>query len=142
MFEMAMQALQSAASYPETLVVAKLMAAAAMMFVLGAERQKQRKFMGPRTLMLVGCASTLFAVMAVQLQASFILGGIMTGVGFLGGGLITKDRGRVRGLTTASLVWMAATIGVCVGLEMYVTAVFATVFSFVVLRSKNTLHVD
>jgi len=136
------QLVSAVASYPETLTILKLLAAAAMMFVLGAERQKQRKFIGPRTVMLVGCASALFASMALQFQAVFILGGIITGIGFLGGGVITKDRGRVHGLTTASLVWMAATIGICVGLGLYVTAAFATVFSYVVLRAKDKLRVS
>jgi putative Mg2+ transporter-C (MgtC) family protein len=142
MFEETLPVLQSIVSYPETLTIAKLMLAAAMMFVLGMERQKKLRFIGPRTLMLVGCASALFAVMALQLQNFFIIGGVMTGVGFLGGGIITKERGRVLGLTTASLVWMAATIGICVGLEMFATAAFATVFSFVVLRSKDMLKMD
>jgi len=142
MFEEALQALQGIVSYPETLTIAKLLLAAAMMFVLGRERQRKLRFIGPRTLMLVGCASALFAVMALQMQNFFIIGGVMTGVGFLGGGMITKERGRVLGLTTASLVWMAATIGICVGLEMYLTAAFATVFSFIVLRSKDMLKMD
>ncbi|MCX6820513.1 MAG: MgtC/SapB family protein [Candidatus Aenigmarchaeota archaeon] len=136
------QLLSAVVSYPETLTILKLLASAAMMFVLGAERQKQRKFMGPRTVMLIGCASTLFSTMALQFDAVFILGGIITGVGFLGGGVITKERGKVHGLTTASLVWMAATIGICVGLGLYVTAVFATVFSYAVLRAKDKLRVS
>ena len=136
------QLVSAVVSYPETLIIVKLLAAAVMMFVLGRERQKQRKFIGPRTVMLVGCASTLFATMAMQFEAPFILGCIMTGVGFLGGGVITKEHGRVRGLTTASLVWMAATIGLCVGLGLYVTAAFATVFSFLVLRAKDKLKVN
>ena len=121
----------------EMLTICKIVLSAALMFVLGKERQEKKRFIGPRTLMLMGFASTLFSSIALQFNNLFVLGGVMTGVGFLGGGVIVKEKGKVGGLTTAALIWMAAAIGICIGLELYVTAIFSTIFSFLVLRSKG-----
>ena len=121
----------------EMLTICKIVLCSVLMFVLGRERQKKKKFVGPRTLMLIGFASTLFSSIALQFNNLFVLGGVMTGVGFLGGGVIVKEKGKVGGLTTAALIWMSAAIGICIGLELYVTAIFSTIFSFFVLRSKG-----
>jgi putative Mg2+ transporter-C (MgtC) family protein len=121
----------------EILMIFKLIVSAILMFILGRERQKKRRFIGPRTLILIGCASTLFSSIGFKFQNFFIIGGLITGVGFIGGGLITKEKGKVAGLTTAALIWMASTIGTIVGLEFYLTAIFTTFFSFFVLKSKE-----
>ncbi|MHC4752176.1 MAG: MgtC/SapB family protein [Planctomycetota bacterium] len=124
----------------EIAIALKITLCALLMFVLGRERQRNKKFVGPRTLMLMGCATTLLAAIAFELDNAYILGGIMTGVGFLGGGVITKDKKQVRGLTTATLIWTAAIIGITIGLELYITGVFVTVFSLFVLGSKSLFN--
>ncbi len=121
-------------------IIFKIMLCAALMFIIGKERQKKKRFVGPRTLMLIGCATTLLSAISSSLDISFILGGTVTGVGFLGGGVITKENGKVSGLTTASMIWLAAIIGISIGLELYLTSIFVTVFSFFVLRNKNMLR--
>lgn len=121
----------------EIAVILKIILCASLMFILGKERQRNKRFVGPRTLMLMGCATTLLATIAFELDNAFILGGIMTGVGFLGGGVITKEKQQVRGLTTAALIWTAAIIGIAIGLRLYITAVFVTLFSLFVLRGKG-----
>lgn len=121
----------------EISIIFKIMLCALLMFVLGKERQKKGRFIGPRTLMLMGCATTLLSTVGVAFENLFVLGGIVTGIGFLCGGVITKEGRRVGGLTTAALIWLAATIGISVGLELYITAIFVTIFSFIVLESKR-----
>jgi putative Mg2+ transporter-C (MgtC) family protein len=121
----------------EITVILKIVLCASLMFILGKERQRKKRFVGPRTLMLMGCATTLLATISFELDNAFILGGIMTGVGFLGGGVITKEKEQVHGLTTATLIWTAAIIGIAIGLELYITAVFVTAFALFVLGSKN-----
>lgn len=123
----------------EISIILKISLCAALMFILGKERQRKKRFIGPRTLMLMGCATTLLSTVSLELDNFFVLGGIMTGVGFLGGGVITKEQGKVGGMTTAALIWTAAIIGITIGLELYITAVFTTVFSFMILRSKGLL---
>jgi len=120
----------------EMSIIFKIIVCALLMFILGKERQKKNRFIGPRTLILIGCATTLVSTIAAEFEG-FVLGGIMTGIGFLGAGVITKDRGKVGGLTTAALIWLAAIIGMAVGLELYTTAIFTTLFSYIVLKSKK-----
>jgi putative Mg2+ transporter-C (MgtC) family protein len=61
---------------------------------------------------------------------------IVTGIGFLGAGIIFRDVGTVRGITTAATVWAVAAIGVCIGVELYLVALVATVLVFVVLEMR------
>ena len=126
----------------EFTIIFKVLVCAMLMFILGKERQKKKRFVGPRTLMLMGCATTLLSTIAFELDNFFVLGGIMTDVGFLGGGVITKESGRVGGLTTAALIWTAAIIGITIGIELYLTAIFVAIFSFIVLRSKTLFKED
>ncbi len=60
--------------------------------------------------------------------------GIMTGIGFLGAGVIMKERFAIRGLTTAASIWVTASIGIMVGLGFYFPAILTTILTLIVLR--------
>lgn len=126
--------------FNEIEMILKVLLSAFLMFILGRERLETKRFVGPRTLMFMGSATTMLTMIAIKLESLVVLGGVMTGIGFLGGGVITKEGNKVGGLTTASLMWMAAMIGIAVGLEFYYVSVFAAVFSFLILRSKDLLN--
>lgn len=111
--------------------------------LVGWERQMGRKPAGLRTHTLVCVGSTMFVLTTTHaveafggpsLDASRIVHGVVTGVGFLGAGSILRQEGYVHGLTTAASVWMVAAIGVSVGVHAYSLAVIGTVFSLVVLE--------
>lgn len=111
--------------------------------LVGWERQMGRKPAGLRTHTLVCLGSTMFVLTTTHaveafggpsLDASRIVHGVVTGVGFLGAGSILRQEGYVHGLTTAASVWMVAAIGVSVGVHAYSLAVIGTVFSLVVLE--------
>jgi putative Mg2+ transporter-C (MgtC) family protein len=68
-----------------------------------------------------------------------MIGQIVTGIGFLGAGTIFKDKNRISGLTTAASLWVVAAIGMGVGAEFYLTSLFLTVISFIVLSLTKTL---
>jgi putative Mg2+ transporter-C (MgtC) family protein len=61
---------------------------------------------------------------------------IVTGIGFLGAGIIFREGGTVRGITTAATVWAVAAIGVVIGLELYLLALVATPLVFVILEMR------
>jgi putative Mg2+ transporter-C (MgtC) family protein len=61
---------------------------------------------------------------------------IVTGIGFLGAGIIFRDVGTVRGITTAATVWSVAAIGVSIGVGLYLVALVATVLVFVILEMR------
>jgi len=111
--------------------------------LVGWERQMGRKPAGLRTHTLVCVGSTMFVLTTTHaveafggpsLDASRIVHGVVTGVGFLGAGSILRQEGYVHGLTTAASVWMVAAIGVSVGVHAYSLAVIGTVFSLIVLE--------
>ena len=117
--------------------------------LVGLERQMGRKPAGLRTHVLVCLGSTMFvlttkhAVMAfggASLDATRVVHGVVTGVGFLGAGSIMRTEGFVFGLTTAASVWMVAAIGVAVGVRAYPLAVIGAVMALIVLEGYRWLE--
>ena len=91
--------------------------------------------------MLVAMGAALSLVVADRLgmppaDQSRVIQGIVTGIGFLGGGAILKmtEQRRIRGLTTAAGIWMTAAIGIAAGTGKLTTAAVATVLTFIVLK--------
>ena len=111
--------------------------------LVGWERQMGRKPAGLRTHTLVCLGSTMFVLTTSyayaaygghSLDATRIVHGVVTGVGFLGAGSIMRQEGYVHGLTTAASVWMVAAVGVAVGVHAYPLAVIGTLFALIVLE--------
>ena len=123
--------------------------------LVGLEREAAGKAAGLRTHILVCVAAVLFTVawqfMAVsfaaygghvRFDAANLIGAIVTGISFLGAGMIIfrKDSRDVSGLTTSAGILTTAVIGMLVGLERYFLAVGSTVIVFIVLRFVNTFE--
>src|SRR5262249_51566511 len=103
-------------------ILARLAWAAFLGAVLGLERNFHRRPAGMRTSFSVCLASALFTVVSVELARSTgdssstrIASNIVQGIGFLGAGAITRDRGNVTALTTAASIFAAAAIGMAAG---------------------------
>ena len=110
--------------------------------LIGLERQIRQKSAGLRTHALVGTGSAVFTLVSAYGFASVtgpdtpsdpsrIAAQIVSGVGFLGAGVIFMNRDVVRGLTTAATIWMSAAVGMACGAGMVPLAVTATVLHFV-----------
>jgi putative Mg2+ transporter-C (MgtC) family protein len=111
--------------------------------VIGLERSYHGRPAGFRTHTLVCLSSSLLMLVTVyqakwlpELSAASIqtdptrmAQGIMTGIGFLGAGVIYKENFTVRGLTTAASIWITAAIGILIGIGFYFPAVFATLLA-------------
>jgi putative Mg2+ transporter-C (MgtC) family protein len=61
---------------------------------------------------------------------------VVSGIGFLGAGLIVREGGSVRGITTAATIWATAAVGMAVGAHVYIVAIFATLFAVVLLEMR------
>lgn len=114
-----------------------LVIAAGLGAVLGLNREWTGRPAGLRTHMLVAVGAALVMVLA-RLQFSpdttgRLATGVLTGIGFLGGGVIIHRKATVQGLTTAASIWLVAVIGLAAGAELYVLAAGATVISWFVL---------
>jgi putative Mg2+ transporter-C (MgtC) family protein len=109
--------------------------------VVGIEREITIKPAGLRTHMLVSLGSCLFTIISVgfNLDPARIASGIVAGIGFIGAGAIWAEKDKIRGITTASSLWVTAAIGVAVGIGDYPLALLVTVLVFLVLSSKFLL---
>ena len=89
--------------------------------VIGMEREYRSKSAGLRTLILIAVGSTLFTIISIRTgpDAGRIAANIVTGIGFLGAGIIFREDSRVVGLTTAAIVWVTAALGMGIGAGMY-----------------------
>jgi putative Mg2+ transporter-C (MgtC) family protein len=131
----------------EAIITLHLVAALVAGGIIGLERSYHARPAGFRTHTLVCLASSLLMLVtlyqsqwlpgtvgvAVQTDPTRMAQGIMTGIGFLGAGVIFKEGLSVRGLTTAASIWMTAAIGIMIGIGFYYPAVVATVLTVGVL---------
>ena len=116
-------------------------------FFIGIERQYRHRSVGLRTTILVAIGSYLFVSFSVLLNGynidvTRIAAQIVTGIGFLGAGVILKDGVKIRGLTTAATLWCTASIGVLCASGFILEAISGTViilFSNVFLRYVNKI---
>ena len=106
---------------------------------IGLERALSGKPAGLRTNILICLGSAIFTSIGISLSGgspeavSRLASGIMTGIGFLGAGVLIHEGSGVHGLTTAASVWLVATIGIACGAGLYATAGVATLFGLLVL---------
>ncbi|PYR55780.1 MAG: hypothetical protein DMF85_18615 [Acidobacteria bacterium] len=123
---------------PDQEILRRLLLAAVMGGIIGAEREFRQKSAGFRTNILIGMGSALFTIMSLELATAAsdptrITAQIVTGIGFLGAGAIIRTRSGVHGLTTAATVWVNASIGVACGGGAYHIAVIAGALTLAVL---------
>ena len=104
---------------------------------LGVERELRGKDAGISTHILVVTGAMIFTYLSAAVDpasTSRIAAGIVTGVGFLGAGLILKDGGSVHNLTTAASVWFASAIGMAFGFGFYTVGIAATIIGVLIPR--------
>lgn len=115
--------------YITTSEVNKFLLAILLCGLIGAEREFRSKQAGLKTLIMMGLGATLFTILSIKIGGGSmdrIASNIVTGIGFLGAGVIFKEDNQVKGLTTASVIWIVAAIGMAVGGGYYVQAISVT----------------
>src|SRR5580698_11223332 len=126
------------------LQLSELALALVLSALIGVEREIRQKSAGLRTYTLVGLSAALIMLVSkygfgdvlserVVLDPSRIAAQIVTGSGFIGGGLIFVRRDSVRGITTAATVWLTAAVGMACGAGLPVLALVVTVGHFIVV---------
>src|SRR6202142_875906 len=113
--------------------------------LIGLEREYRQKAAGLRTYTLVGMSSALILLVSkygftnvlepnrIVLDPSRIAAQIVSGIGFIGGGVIFVRKDLVRGLTTAATIWLTAAVGMACGAGLPILAIAVTVAHFVVI---------
>ncbi len=109
--------------------------------IIGYERARAGRNVGLRTNMLIAGGSCLFTILSIEgfplhgaaQDTGRIAAQIVTGVGFLGAGVLFQTRRRVRGITTAASIWMVAALGMAVGAGAIALAIYTAVLTIVIL---------
>lgn len=104
--------------------------------ILGIERVLAGRVAGPRTYGLVSLGSCLITIMSLNLSGLYphsesldplvMISSIISGIGFIGAGLIIFKQSKLSGITTAAGIWVASAIGIAVGFRFYLLSLFAT----------------
>jgi putative Mg2+ transporter-C (MgtC) family protein len=129
----------------------ELLLALVLSSLIGLEREFRAKSAGLRTHTLVGVAAALIMLVskygfadtivryAIVLDPSRVAAQIVSGIGFIGGGLIFVQRDIVRGLTTAAIIWLTAAVGMACGAGLPLLALFVTAAHFLVIYAYTPL---
>ncbi len=125
-------------------ILGRLGMAAVLGGFIGLERELRGYPAGIRTMALITIGAALFTDVSQILGGDDrIAAGIVTGIGFLGAGVIFREGYTVRGITTAATIWASAAIGMAIGRELYLVAGFCTLLVFAVLEARPfTRRVD
>lgn len=130
----------------EVLDLIKAVSSLIVGMMLGAERELKDKAAGFRTITLICLGSTLFTVLSYKLgggeseDATRIASYVVSGIGFLGAGVIFKDGFSINGLTTASIIWIAAAIGMSIGFGQFYTALTFLAASFFIIHLGGIIN--
>jgi putative Mg2+ transporter-C (MgtC) family protein len=118
--------------------------------IIGLEREFRSKPAGFRTMILICVGSCLYTILSKESNAAStdrIASNIVTGIGFIGAGVIFKEGITVNGLTTAALIWVTAALGMAIGYHNYPLAIVVTIMVVITLfvlepvqRFINRLH--
>lgn len=119
----------------------RVLIAAILGVILGLERQFSNKDAGLRTYALVASGSALFTILSIKgfdaADSSRVAAQIVTGIGFLGAGLIFRQGANIQGLTTAAGLWSVAAIGMAAGTGLWGLAIVVTVIILLVLKVSD-----
>jgi putative Mg2+ transporter-C (MgtC) family protein len=142
----------SAEPHGQTLLqLAELLLALLLSSLIGLEREFRMKSAGLRTHTLVGVAAALIVLVSkygfsdvllkdeIVLDPSRVAAQIVSGIGFIGGGLIFVHRDMVRGLTTAAIIWLTAAVGMACGAGLPLLAIFVTGAHFLVVYGYTAI---
>mgnify|MGYP002624129070 CR=1 FL=1 len=122
--------------------ILRIFAAGILGGLIGFEREFRAKEAGVRTHFIVALGSALFMIISQyafsgRFDAARVAAQVVSGIGFIGAGVIIFQKNAVRGVTTAAGLWVAAAIGLACGAEMYSVAIAATLMTILVLETMH-----
>lgn len=129
----------------EILDLYKALSAVAAGVILGLERELKDKAAGLKTITVICLGSALFAIISYKVggadgESTRIASYIVSGVGFLGAGVIFKDGVNVSGLTTAGIIWLAAAVGTAIGFGEFFLAITFVAAALIIMYASPHLN--
>ena len=125
----------------EIMDVYKALLAVGAGLILGLERELKDKAAGLKTITIICLGSALFSILSYRVgigdnESTRIASYIVSGIGFIGAGVIFKDKMDVSGLTTAGIIWLSAAVGMAIGFgEFYLAATFIVAALLIIFLS-------
>lgn len=125
-------------------IIFRLLLTAAIGSLFGIEREFKHKAAGLQTNILVALGSTLTMLVSIQfdIDPARIAAGVITGIGFLGAGLIIHGRSEIQGITTAATIWLVSAIGLAIGIGYYSAAIVTAVIAVGVLYFLSSYKIE
>ena len=127
--------------------VIKILFAFAAGFLMGLERKFRQQVVGMRTLILICESSAMLSILSIWIgnqvgnaDSARIAAGVISGIGFLGAGVIMKQGLNIKGLTSAAIIWTDATIGLCIGAGLYIPTFILLALSLLSLVSLERIE--
>ncbi len=111
--------------------------------IIGLEREYRNKSAGFRTIILITLGSTIFTLVSQHVGGSngnAIASTVVTGIGFIGAGVIFKDGFNISGLTTAAVIWISAALGMLTGIGYIALAILITILVIIILSVFHHLE--
>jgi putative Mg2+ transporter-C (MgtC) family protein len=136
--------IEHGAWYTELYFLLKVLSALIAGGAIGWERESAGKEAGIRTFGFIcagACCYSVISLLVAADSASRIIANVVVGIGFIAGGVIYRAHGVdnvSHGLTTASSLWVTATIGIMIGIEMYILAVGVTILTLLTLHLPSS----
>jgi len=131
----------------ELAFVGRLLLATFLGAMIGYERERRRRAAGLRTFAAVALGSCLFSIISYYVvpdgrETTRIAAQVVTGVGFLGAGVILHGQERISGLTTAATLWATAAVGMAVGYGLYIMSITASLLLLGLLVMRHAFGPD
>lgn len=118
----------------EGLMALRAIVAALLGAIVGWEREQHGREAGVRTYAAVSLGACIFGLVSAHVTGASdptrIAAGVVTGVGFLGAGVILREQGRISGLTTAATIWATASVGLAIAYGMYLLGLLTALIIF------------
>jgi putative Mg2+ transporter-C (MgtC) family protein len=128
----------------EMLMAARTIVAALLGALIGWERETHGSEAGIRTYAAVSLGACTFGLVSSHVtgtsDSTRIAAQVVSGIGFLGAGVILRDRGRVTGLTTAATLWSTAAVGLAIAYGMYILGALNAFIIFSLLSARRLLR--
>ena len=128
----------------ETQTLLKIVASCFAGALLGVEREFHHKAAGMRTLTLICVGSTLFTILSVEIgfpsSPDRVASNILTGIGFIGAGVIFKGEYTIDGITTAATIWITAALGIGLGMSHYVLVALTLFLVLCILQGLKVIE--
>jgi putative Mg2+ transporter-C (MgtC) family protein len=127
----------------EFTLLPRLLVATVLGGIIGFEREIHGRAAGIRTYAAVALGAAILTIINAHVpnlsDHTRIVSGIVTGIGFLGAGIIFRgtEKGLITGLTTAATLWATAAVGIAAGFGMYVISIFSTITLYMLLYVKQ-----